>query len=192
MHELHRERIKEKYGKEGFEKFEEHVVLEFVLFHVLPRIDTNPQGHRLLRGFGGLDRIFNASEEELQRIQGIGPKAAVLLKSIGGIMLFRFLMQELGGKEVSRLSMAAEYHMRNLPWGAVSVFGDGIVFDYLPQGDPRGLYCVLSEDLREHGVEPFAVIIKGDGSWDELKTELFGGGIRHVYQLIENELFPLE
>ena len=41
MHEGHRERLRKRFLLEGLETFEDHQVLELLLFYAIPRKDTN-------------------------------------------------------------------------------------------------------------------------------------------------------
>lgn len=79
MHEGHRQRLTERFRKEGFEGFEDHEILEFLLFFALPRVDTNPIAHELLDTFGSLSGVFEAEPEDLSMIKGIGPRAAAFI-----------------------------------------------------------------------------------------------------------------
>lgn len=47
--------------------------LEMILFYCIPRVDTNPIAHRLLDKFGSIRDVFEASEEELISVKGMGP-----------------------------------------------------------------------------------------------------------------------
>ncbi len=78
----HRQRLKERFEEHGLDNFNDVNVLELLLFYALPRGDTNPTAHRLLDRFGSLWEVFDASEEELMSVPGIGKNAAVLLKLI--------------------------------------------------------------------------------------------------------------
>ena len=82
IHQGHRERKKQQYLRHGLETFADHEVLELLLFYALPRVDTNPVAHRLLKKFGSLDLVFSASAQELMQVEGIGEHAAVLLTLI--------------------------------------------------------------------------------------------------------------
>ena len=82
IHEGHRQRLKERFRKEGLDHFEEHQVLELLLFYCIPRVDTNPIAHALLERFGSLARVFEAPVEELEKVPGIGHNTAVFLSLV--------------------------------------------------------------------------------------------------------------
>ena len=82
IHDGHRQRIKARFCKEGLDHFEEHQVLELLLFYCIPSVDTNPIAHRLLDHFGSLARVFEAPVEELEKVEGIGHNAAVFLSLV--------------------------------------------------------------------------------------------------------------
>ena len=58
---------------------------ELALFYAIPRRDTNETAHRLLDQFGSLDRVLSAPEQELEKVEGVGQGAAVLLRLMGSI-----------------------------------------------------------------------------------------------------------
>lgn len=82
VHSGHRERMKEQFLNNGIESFLDHQVLEMVLFYTLPRIDTNPIAHELIKRFGSLRGVFDAPVEELVKVKGITSNSAVLIKLI--------------------------------------------------------------------------------------------------------------
>ena len=80
-HTGHRLKLKKRFLLEGLDHFEDHNILELILFFALPRCDTNEIAHALLSRFGTLSRVFEADVKELAEVSGIGPHAAVLLKT---------------------------------------------------------------------------------------------------------------
>ena len=50
-----------------------------LLFYAIPQKDTNPLAHRLLNTFGSIDKVFNASYEQLCAVPGISHNTAVFL-----------------------------------------------------------------------------------------------------------------
>lgn len=82
LHEGHRQRLKERFLKNGLSDFEDHNILELLLFFSVPRSDTNEIGHRLLKKFGSLSNVFDAPVDELCKVDGIGEHSATLIKMI--------------------------------------------------------------------------------------------------------------
>ena len=81
-HTAHRQRLKERYLREGMDSLEEHVVLELLLFFAIPRCDTNKTAHKLIDRFGSLHAVFDAPMEELIAVDGIGESSALLIKAV--------------------------------------------------------------------------------------------------------------
>jgi len=78
----HRQRVKDRFRKEGLDEFEEVHVLELLLFYALPRIDTKPLARTLLDRFGTLALVLEATPEELMTVPGVGENVAVYLNLI--------------------------------------------------------------------------------------------------------------
>ena len=73
MHEQHRERLRDRILSHGLESLADHELLEFYLFYAIPRADTNGLAHELLRRFGSLNAVLEASVDELQEVPGAAP-----------------------------------------------------------------------------------------------------------------------
>ena len=86
VHDGHRERMRNSFMEHGLESFNEINALELLLFYAKPRIDTNPLAHALLDRFGSLAEIFDASEEELCEVPGVGRNTAALIKLVPEMM----------------------------------------------------------------------------------------------------------
>ena len=82
LHDGHRNRLKNRFLNEGLTNFEDHNVLELLLFYSIPRSDTNGIAHELLNKFGSLHGVFEAGMEDLMSINGISRHSAVLIKMI--------------------------------------------------------------------------------------------------------------
>ncbi len=82
VHSGHRNRLKERFLKNGLDTFEEHSLFELLLFFAIPRRDTNELGHRLISRFGSVSGVFDAPYHELIKVEGVGHNAAVLIKLI--------------------------------------------------------------------------------------------------------------
>ncbi|MBR5021658.1 MAG: hypothetical protein IKY18_00420 [Oscillospiraceae bacterium] len=82
IHEGHRQRLKNRFRREGLDNFDELYVLELLLFYCIPRKDTNPLAHRLLDRFGSLTAVLEASPEELEKVEGINASGSTFLSLI--------------------------------------------------------------------------------------------------------------
>lgn len=82
LHQDHRARMHQRVKNSGMDDFADHEVLEYLLYFAIPRRDTNPIAHRLLKKFGSFARVLEASEEELCQVEGIGPNSARLLRAV--------------------------------------------------------------------------------------------------------------
>ena len=84
-HEGHRQRLKNRFNETGLDSFEDHNILELLLFYSIPRKDTNEIAHNLLEHFGTLRGVFDAEFEELLNVNGIKENSATLIKMIPAI-----------------------------------------------------------------------------------------------------------
>lgn len=79
IHAGHRERLRERFRREGLSSFTEHEVLELLLMYAIPQRDVNPLAHALVAHFGSLASVLDADESELMRVPGVGKHTALLL-----------------------------------------------------------------------------------------------------------------
>lgn len=82
IHDGHRQRLRERFLREGLDNFDELQVLELLLFYCVPRQDTNPIAHALLERFGSLAQVLEADPAELRKVPGIGDNAATFLSLV--------------------------------------------------------------------------------------------------------------
>jgi DNA repair protein RadC len=76
----HRSRLRDRFRKAGLAGFHDYEVLELLLTFAIPRRDVKPYARALIKRFGDLRGVFDASLEDLQTVQGIGPSAATIIK----------------------------------------------------------------------------------------------------------------
>ena len=79
-HKGHRERLRNRFLKDGLAGFEDHNVLELLLFYSIPMKDTNEEAHTLMHRFGTLSEVFDADFDELCKVKGISTRTATLIK----------------------------------------------------------------------------------------------------------------
>lgn len=84
-HDGHRSRMKSRFLRAGTGAFEQHQLLELLLFYSVPRANTNEIAHNLLEKFGSFAAVFEAPYRELLKVHGIGPQSATLIKLVIGL-----------------------------------------------------------------------------------------------------------
>ena len=85
IHAGHRQRLKERFLKDGLDNFQEHQVLELLLFYGIPQRDTNEIAHELIRKFGSLPGVLEATPEELSEVKYVGDNVTTLFKLITAV-----------------------------------------------------------------------------------------------------------
>ena len=85
IHDGHRQRLKDRFLREGLDGFTDVQVLELLLFYVVPRKDTNPIAHALVDRFGSLARVLDASVLKLTEVDGITDNGATFLKLVKAV-----------------------------------------------------------------------------------------------------------
>jgi len=109
MHEGHRIRLKKRFLEEGLDSFEDHQILELLLFFAIPRKDTNELAHTLIQKYGSLSKVFEADPKELATTPGLGENSAILLSLIPS--LARIYFKDRWGKRpnLDSTAKAGEY-----------------------------------------------------------------------------------
>lgn len=79
----HRERIREKYLKNGINSFQEYEILELLLTYAIPRKDTKDLAKNLLKKFGSIEKVITAKKEDLEEVEGLGKASISFLKLMG-------------------------------------------------------------------------------------------------------------
>jgi len=113
VHEGHRQRLRDRFLQDGLDGFAPHEVLELLLCYAIPQKNVNPLAHALLNHFGSLHGIFDATPEQLQQVDGIGPYAAAFLHLI--TPLYRQIeFSRMGQKPILKSRKDAQAYCINL------------------------------------------------------------------------------
>ena len=109
MHKEHRIRVKNRFLAEGFDHFEPHNILEMLLFYSIPQKDTNELAHVLINRFGSLEKVFDASYEELLTVPGIKEHSATLIKMIPSLAIVYYMEKNKTSEALSDIDSWGEY-----------------------------------------------------------------------------------
>ena len=94
IHDGHRQRLKERFLKEGLDHFAQLQVLELLLFYCIPRQDTNPIAHALLDRFGSVTKVLEAPVAQLEKVPGMGKSSATFLTLISSVWRYTGLEEK--------------------------------------------------------------------------------------------------
>lgn len=84
-HDGHRERLKKRFLTSP-DSFEDHELLELILFYSIPRKNTNETAHKLLNRFGSIKGVLDASIDALVEVDDVGQNTALYIKSIAKLL----------------------------------------------------------------------------------------------------------
>ena len=108
-HDGHRKRLKEQFLREGLDNFTDIQALELLLFHCIPRKDTNPIAHAMMDHFGSYAQILEAPVEELQKVEGVGPATAAFLHLVLDAGRFYQVSRSRQARVLPSLEKCGEY-----------------------------------------------------------------------------------
>lgn len=104
----HRARLRERMLKEGISGFQDHEVLELLLFQYLPYRDTNKIAHSLIAKFGDISGVLAASPEQLMTVKGISKVTACNIAMLKEVLV-RCRRNEASKMNLASLSSIVQY-----------------------------------------------------------------------------------
>ncbi len=99
----HRQRLRNKFHDRGIEALTDSEVLELLLTLGTPRRDCKGIARAALKRFGSLAEILETPQQELQKVQGLGPINSFGLTFVHGVAR-RFLKERLQNRNYLRSS----------------------------------------------------------------------------------------
>jgi hypothetical protein len=79
----HRERLRERFAQTDGAGLDERQALELLLTFAIPRRDVLPLADTLLKRFGSIAAVLQASSSELREVPGVGDTSALLVRLVG-------------------------------------------------------------------------------------------------------------
>ncbi len=109
QHKGHRERLRERFEKGGFNGFHDYEVLEMLLTFIFRQGDVKPLAKELIKIFGSFSKVLDASVLELQNIKGISKASALSLHAFRETMAYYFQNHITVDKEqITKMSALVE------------------------------------------------------------------------------------
>lgn len=99
----HRQRLKERFLRGGLQGFLDYEIVELLLALGTPRKDCKKPAKEAMRKFKLLRRVLEASEVELQEIEGIGPRNIFGIRFVQEVSR-RFLREKMMSSPVCHSS----------------------------------------------------------------------------------------
>ncbi|MBE6685730.1 MAG: hypothetical protein E7591_00675 [Ruminococcaceae bacterium] len=166
LHEKHRQRTRERFLQNGLESFNDHQVLELMLFFSIPRCDTNETAHRLLNKYGSLSAVFDAGYSDFLKQNGVGTNTATLFSIIPELAR-RYMIDKSTGKRVFKTMDDITELLINHFIGQSEEYVELFMFDAsmkliahtpIQKGDPNSTSLnpqIIAESVFEHNAVNF-------------------------------------
>ncbi|HEX5735770.1 MAG TPA: DNA repair protein RadC [Blastocatellia bacterium] len=78
----HRKRLRERFHKAGSDALHDYEILELLLTYAIPRKDVKPIAKELIKRFGSLAGVLDATHVELEAVPDLGPNSATLIRLV--------------------------------------------------------------------------------------------------------------
>jgi DNA repair protein RadC len=109
----HRKRLRERFLSGGAESVQDYELLELLLSEAIARRDVKPLAKELLRQFGDLWNVCNATAERLQSVRAPGlvmsERAVTLLRVVGATVLRAMRQQVMHRRVLSSWQALIDY-----------------------------------------------------------------------------------
>ncbi len=86
LYEGHRNRLRTRLEREGWDALKPYEMVEVVLCHAMPRQDLSAVSRLLVDRFGSVGGVFRASREALQAVPGVTPGMAEWIVLTGALV----------------------------------------------------------------------------------------------------------
>ena len=95
----HRKRLREKFLNAGPDGFHDYELLELFLSYAIPRVDVKPPAKALMKRFGSLNGVLDATQSELESVKGVGAASAICIRLVKELFAAYF-EERMEGKDV--------------------------------------------------------------------------------------------
>ena len=153
----HRKRLREKFLQNGLAGFLDYEVIELLLTLNTPRRDCKSTAKELISKFKTLQGVFEANQEELSRVNGVGEANIFGLKLIKEVA-DRYLQKKVAGRDVITNSNDLIHYLKNAIGQRTKEVFAGVFLD--AKNRVNALEILFQGTLTMSSVYPREVIIK--------------------------------
>ncbi len=107
-HDGHRSRMRKRYLETGFDSFQDHEILEMLLYNCYTRRNTNDIAHKLLEAFGSISAVLEAPVDSLINA-GVSENVAVYLHMIPDVCRVYYDDRNNSKGKIIKLDNVGEY-----------------------------------------------------------------------------------
>lgn len=134
-HDGHRSRLRKKYFENGFDSFEDHEILEMLLYNCYTRRNTNDIAHKLLDAFGSLSAVFEAPVDSIIKV-GVSESVATFLHMIPDVCRVYYDDRNNSKSKIIKMEKIGDFFLHKFI-GRV----DESIYLLLMDSKCRELYC---------------------------------------------------
>lgn len=134
-HDGHRSRMRQRYLEHGFDGFQDHEILEMILYNCYRRRNTNDISHKLLETFGSISAVVEAPVDSLIEA-GVSESVAVTLKMIPDICRVYYDDRNNRPSKIIQFDELCDYFIHKF----IGRF-DEVVYLLLMDSKKRELFC---------------------------------------------------
>lgn len=147
----HRQRLKEKFLHAGLDGLHDYEAVELLLTYALPRRDVKPIAKALVNRFGGLRGVFDASENDLACVSGMGVHSAALIKLVKALNCAYLKEKAVGAPVISAPDDVIDYLAASLSGEKVEKF---LAIYLNSQNEVAGIETLHEGTLNQTAVYP--------------------------------------
>lgn len=108
----HRRRLRELVDKVGLTNLSVYQQMEYILFYILPRVNTTQIAHNLIDTFGSVSGVLEAPVAELEKVDGLGHDSALQLSHLHQIFALYNVDKSCQFKRIVSLKDISEFLKR--------------------------------------------------------------------------------
>lgn len=95
----HRKRLRERFLKTDGNGLQDYELMELLLTYAIPRRDIKPFAKNVIKHFGGLTGALDASIKDIEKIHGLGPSSAILIRLVKELLV-SYMAERIKCKDV--------------------------------------------------------------------------------------------